>query len=256
MTDDAALATLNGVGAQAAVLAAEILCESLDLRPGERLLDVASGNGPTALAAARRFCGVTATDVVPELLADAKRRAMADGLELSTEIADCELLPFADESFDVVTSSFGAMFASDQQRVANELVRVCRRGGRIGMTNWTPDGMIGEIFRAASRLRSPFLGAAVEWGSAARLHDLFGDRISSLRLQRRQLVWRFPTPEHALEYFRTCYRPTVTTFAALDVAQRRVLGEELVVILGKYDRAGDDTVVAPSDYVEVIAVRA
>ncbi len=221
MTDDAAIATLKRVGGRVAVLPAETLCESLDLRPGERVLDIASGNGAAALAAARRFCDVTATDVAAELLADAERRAAADGLELTTQVADCQMLPFHDESFDVVTSTFGAMFAPDQQRVANELVRVCRRGGRIGMTNWAPDGMIGDVVRAAGHLRPPILRAAVEWGSAARLHDLFSDRISSLRLQRRQLVWRFPTAEHALEYFRTCYGPTMTTFAALEATEQR-----------------------------------
>ena len=141
-------------------------------------------------------------------------------------------------------------------RVANELVRVCRRGGRIGMTNWAPDSMIGDIFRAAGHLRPPILRAAVEWGSAARLHELFGDRISSLRLQRRQLVWRFPTAQHALEYFRTCYGPTVTTFAALEAAEQRALNDQLLTIVAKHDRSGDDTVVAPSDYVEAIAVKA
>jgi ubiquinone/menaquinone biosynthesis C-methylase UbiE len=255
MIDDAVIATLHGVGARNAVLPAEMLCESLDLRPGETVLDIASGSGPMALAAARRFCTVTATDVAPELLADAARRAKADGLELTTEVADCQVLPFGNESFDVVTSTFGAMFAPDQQRVANELVRVCRRGGRIGMTNWAPDGLIGDIFRAVGRLRPPLLRAAVEWGSSERLHELFGDRISSLRLQRRQLVWRFPTAEHALEYFRTCYGPTVTTFEGLDAATQRALSDELLAILEARDRSGDHTLVAPSNYVEAIAVR-
>ncbi len=148
------------------------------------------------------------------------------------------------------------MFGPDQQRVANELVRVCRRGGRIGMTNWAPDGMIGDIFRLAGGRRPPILRAAVEWGSGTRLRELFGDRITSLRLQRRQLVWRFPTVEHAVQFFGTCYGPTVTAFAALDAGERGVLADDLRLVVAKHDRSGDHTVVAPSAYLEAIVVRA
>jgi SAM-dependent methyltransferase len=246
------------VGTRFAFLPGERLCESVDLRAGERVLDVAAGNGAAALAAARRFGDVTATDFVPELLAHAAARAEVDDLDLTIRVADCQALPFDDESFDVVLSTFGAMFAPDQERTANELLRVCRSGGRIGLVNWTPDSMMGDVFRATGAHVPPPAGirSPLEWGSQHRLRELFGDRVTSLRLSTRQVVWRFASGEHMLEYFRMWFGPTKTAFDALDADSQALLGADLLAVYAKHNRSGDDTLVAPSDYVEAVAVKA
>jgi ubiquinone/menaquinone biosynthesis C-methylase UbiE len=246
------------VGTRFAVLPGEHLCETVDVRAGQRVLDVAAGNGAAALAAARRFGDVTATDFVPELLAHAAARAEVDQLPLATRVADCQALPFDDESFDVVLSAFGAMFAPDQERTANELLRVCRSGGRIGMNNWTPDSMMGDVFRATGAHVPPPAGirSPLEWGSEHRLRELFGTRVTSLRLNIRQVVWRFPSAEHMLQYFRTWFGPTKTAFEALDTDEQARLQADLLAVYAKHNRAGDDTLVAPSDYVETVAVKA
>jgi SAM-dependent methyltransferase len=162
------------------LLTAELLCEAVDLRAGERVLDVACGNGNAALAAARRFCQVTGVDYVPELLERARERVQAEGLEATFQEADAEDLPFPDNSFDVVLSTCGAMFAPDQERTAAELLRVCRPGGRIGMVNWVPDGYVGELFRTIGRYLPPPLGLRppVQWGSEERLRKLFGPEVT------------------------------------------------------------------------------
>jgi SAM-dependent methyltransferase len=246
------------VGTRFAVLPAEHLCETLDLRAGDRVLDVAAGNGAAALAAARRFGDVIATDFVPELLAHAAARAEVDDLPLTTKVADCQALPFDDESFDVVLSTFGAMFAPDQERTANELLRVCRAGGRIGLANWIPNSMTGDVFRATvahvpppAAIRSP-----LEWGSEHRLRELFAARVTSLRLNIREVVWRFPSAEHMLEYLRIWFGPTKTAFETLAADAQAQLGADLLAVYAKHNRSGDETLVASSDYVEVVAVKA
>jgi SAM-dependent methyltransferase len=246
------------LGSRFAVLPGERLCETIDLRAGERVLDVAAGNGAASLAAARRFGDVIATDFVPELLAHAATRADVDDLPLTTKVADCQALPFEDESFDVVLSTFGAMFAPDQERTANELLRVCRTGGRIGLVNWTPDGMMGDVFRATGAHVPPPAGirSPLEWGSEHRLRELFGARVTSLRLSTEQVIWRFSSALHMLEYFRAWFGPTKTAFEALDTGAQARLGEDLLAVYAKHNRSGDETVVAPSDYVEAVAVKA
>jgi SAM-dependent methyltransferase len=238
-------------------LAAELLCESLDLPPGERVLDVAGGTGNAALAAARRWAEVTVTDFVPHLLEHAQRRAQVEGLPLTVRVADAQDLPFKDSSYDVVLSTFGVMFVPDQQRTADELVRVCRPGGRIGMANWTPDCMMAEVFRTTGRHVPPPTGlrSVFDWGDKARLRELFGDRIRSLRLVPRELTWRFLSPDHMLEYLRTWYGPTKAAFAAVDEDRQQALAADLLAVYRKYNRSGDDTLIAPSSYVEVIAVK-
>lgn len=244
-----------GVGA---VIVAELLCEAVDVHPGERVLDVAAGSGNTALAAARRWGEVTASDFVEGLLVTARRRAETEGLPLETKLADAQALPFPDASFDVVLSTFGAMFAPDQERTAAELARVCRPRGRIGMANWGPDGFAAELFRttAAHVPPPPGLRPATEWGTQARLEELFGDRISELRLNRRQLVIRYPSVEFALEYFRTWFGPTKVAFETLDDAGRESLAADLTAMWAKHNQAGDGTLIVPADYLEVVAVRA
>jgi ubiquinone/menaquinone biosynthesis C-methylase UbiE len=237
------------------VLHGELLCEAVDLHPGERALDVAAGNGAVAIAAARRWARVTASDFVDHLLVSARSVAAAYGLDLDTEVCDAQALPFADDAFDVVLSAFGAMFAPNQRRTADELVRVCRPGGRIGMANWTPDSLIGELFRTtAAHVPSPSgLRPAVEWGTERRLKDLFGDRISSLRIATREFVFRFPSPEHAIDYHRTWYGPTRTAFATLDEDGQRGLSEALLTVYKSRNRARDGSLVATSNYAEVVA---
>jgi SAM-dependent methyltransferase len=241
-----------------AVIVGELLCEAVDLHPGERVLDVAAGAGNTALAAARRWTEVTASDFVPALLATAERRAACEGLPLTTQVADAQDLPFPDASFDVVLSTFGVMFAPDQERAAAELLRVCRPGGRIGLANWSPGGLASDMFAATAAHVPPPPGIRppVEWGRRERLEELFGDGISSLRVETHQLVLRAPSPEHMLEHFRTWFGPTKVAFASLDEEGQQALAADLLATWNKHNRAGDGTLVAPSDYAEVVAVRA
>jgi SAM-dependent methyltransferase len=241
-----------------AVIVGELLCEAVDLHPGEQVLDVAAGAGNTALAAARRWTEVTASDFVPDLLATAERRAACEGLRLTTQVADAQELPFPDASFDVVLSTFGVMFAPDQERAAAELLRVCRPGGRIGLANWAPGSLASDMFAATAAhvAPPPGLRPPVEWGRRERLEELFGEGVSSLRIELRQLVLRAPSPEHMLEHFRTWFGPIKVAFATLDEAGQQALAADLLAAWGKHNRAGDGTLVAPSDYAEVVAVRA
>jgi SAM-dependent methyltransferase len=242
----------------AQVIVGELLCEAVDLHPGEQVLDVAAGAGNTSLAAARRSTEVIASDFVPDLLATAERRAACEGLRLTTRVADAQDLPFPDASFDVVLSTFGVMFAPDQERAAAELLRVCRPGGRIGLANWTPGGMVGQMFGAiAAHLPPPpGLRSPAEWGRREHLEELFGDGVSSLSVVTRQAVMRAPTPDHMLEHFRKWFGPIKVAFTALDEAGQEAFAADLLAVWGKHNRAGDGTLVAPADYAEVVAVRA
>ncbi len=238
-------------------IVSELLCEAVDLRAGTRVLDVATGSGNTALAAARRFGDVVGIDYVSALLERGRARAIAEGLPVDFQEGDAEALPFADASFDAVLSSFGVMFAPDQERSARELLRVCRPGGRIGLANWTPDSFIGEIFRINARYvpPPPGLQPPVLWGTQERLKDLFGDDVASLTVARRSFVFRYRSPEHWLEFFRAYYGPTVKAFEALDAAGQAALSHDVLDVLGRFNRSGDATLVLPSDYLEVVAVR-
>jgi SAM-dependent methyltransferase len=239
------------------ILHGELLAESVDIHPGEKVLDVGGGTGGASLAAARRFADVTCTDFVPALIEQAKHRADVEGLPLETQVADAQNLPFEDGSFDVVISTFGAMFAPDQQRVADELVRVCRSGGRIGMCNWAPGSMMNEVFAATGKHVPPPPGVqpVFNWGDEEKVRALFGDRVTSLEFVPRDLVWRFRSPGHMLEFFRDWYGPTEAAFDALDDdAKKKALAEDLIAVYAKHNRADDGTLVAPSAYVEVIAV--
>jgi ubiquinone/menaquinone biosynthesis C-methylase UbiE len=239
------------------LLTAELLCEAVDLRAGQQVLDVASGSGNAALAAARRFAVVTATDYVPSLLEQARARAEADGLPLDIQEADAEQLPFPDASFDVVLSTFGAMFAPDHEQVARELVRVCRPGGKIGMTNWTPEGFLGDFFRTMGKHVAPPAGvrSPMLWGSAAHLHQLFGASIAHLATTRRMFAFRQRSPRAWIDYFRTYYGPTLKAFDALDsVAQERLI-DDLEALIARHNVATDGTMVVPAEYLEVVAVR-
>jgi SAM-dependent methyltransferase len=235
----------------------EALCEAVDLRSGERVLDVACGNGNAALAAARRFAEVTGVDYVPALLARAGGRAAADGLPLDLREADAEALPFPDGAFDVVLSTFGVMFAPDQERAARELLRVCRHGGRIGLASWTPDGFIGQMFKVvASHVPPPAgLRGPPLWGTEARLAELFGGEARELRLQRREFTFRYRSTAHWLEVFRTWYGPTHRAFAALAPEGQDALAADLAALVERFNVARDGTMVVPSAYLEAVIPR-
>ena len=236
----------------------ESLVRELDVHSGERVLDVAAGNGNATLPALRRFAEVLATDYVPELLEDARRRAAADGFELATEVADAQALPFGDGQFDVVMSTIGAMFAPDQEAVARELLRVCRPGGRIGMANWTPDSMVGDMFRVVGSRVPPPQGVqpAVAWGDEDVVRRLLGPGCSELRMTRRTFPMRFPSRQAYLEYFRTWYGPTVAAFATVGEEGRAELEADLLEAFGRHDTATDGTFAADVSYLEVVGVRA
>lgn len=236
---------------------AELMAEAADLHPGERVLDVACGNGNTSLAAARRFCEVVGLDYVPMLLDEGRQRAEADGLAIDFREGDAEAIPFADASFDVVLSTIGVIFAPDQEKAANELMRVCKPGGRIGMANWVPDGYVGDLFKTIGKyvppppgLKSPF-----RWGTQDGLRELFGEGMGSLQTRRRTFVWRFPSARHHVEFMRGYYGPLHKAFEALDESGQQALKEDLISLVENYNRSGNGTAVWPADYLEVVAAR-
>ena len=236
----------------------EQLCEALDLRAGSSVLDVAAGNGMVSLAAARRWCNVTSTDYVPALLESGRARAMADGLSIEFKEADAESLPFDDASFDAVVSTFGVMFAPNQAQAASELVRVCKRGGRIGLANWTPDGFIGQVFKTLGKyLPPPPAGAKSPalWGTRVALDEMFGREASSIKAEPRFFNFRYKSAEHFLEVFKTYYGPVLKAFASLDAAAQRDLHNDLYALIVRTNRSGDSTMVVPSEYLEVVITR-
>lgn len=236
----------------------ETLCEALDLRAKERVLDVAAGNGNATLAAARRWCDVVSTDYVGALLVRGQARASAEGLAVQFTEADAENLPYTDGSFDVVLSTFGVMFTPNQERAASELARVCRPGGKIGLANWTPPGFIGELFKLIGRYVPPPAGvkSAALWGTEDRLRELFGESIASLETSHRNFVFRYRTPQHWLDTFRTYYGPMQKAFGAVDAAQQEALAADLLYLVRQFNRADDGAMVVPGEYLEaVIKVR-
>jgi ubiquinone/menaquinone biosynthesis C-methylase UbiE len=235
----------------------EELCEALDLRSGQKVLDVAAGNGNASLAAARRWCDVVASDYVPALLERARERAAAERLDIEFREADAEALPFADESFDAVVSTFGVMFTPDQDRAAAELVRVCKHGGRIGLANWTPEGFIGQLFKTIGKHAPPPAGARSPalWGTRARIAELFEPHATSVKSAQRNFVFRYRSPAHWLEVFRTYYGPVHKTFGALEPAAQSALQRDLVGLIEQFNRSGDGTMVVPSEYLEIVITR-
>ena len=235
----------------------ESLCEALDLRAGERVLDVAAGNGNATLAAARRWCDVVSTDYVPALLERARARASAERLPVQFEQADAEDLPYADESFDVVVSTFGVMFTPDQEKAAAEMARVCKQGGRIGLANWTPTSFIGELFKLMGRYVPPPAGVKPPslWGTEERLRELFSNRIDSIAIEHKEFVFRYRSAAHWLEVFRTFYGPMQKAFGTLDATMQASLAADLIALAERFNRASDGSLVAPGQYVEVVLRR-
>ena len=235
----------------------EELCEAVDVHAGQQVIDVAAGNGNASLAAARRGCDVVATDYVPALLERARERAQAERLAIEFRQADAEALAFDDGSFDVVLSTFGVMFTPDQERAAAELVRVCRHGGKIGLANWTPDGFIGQLFKTIGRYVPPPAGvrSPALWGTRGRLSELFEAHAASVTSAQRHFVFRYRTPAHWVDIFRTWYGPVHKAFAALDRVQQEALERDLLALIGEFNRAKDGTMVVPSEYLQIVITR-
>ena len=231
----------------------ENLAEAADIRAGERVLDVAAGNGNATLAAARRFARVTSTDYVPQLLEKGAARARAEGLQVEFQEADAENLPFEDNAFDAVLSTFGVMFAPDAERASAELLRVTRPGGRIGLANWTPGGFLGDYFRATAKHVPPPAGlrSPMQWGDPVRLEEMFGSS-GRVAYERRNFNFRYQSPEHFIDIFRRFYGPTHRAFAALDADGQQRLADDLAALLRQHNRAGDGALVVPGEYLEVV----
>ena len=235
----------------------ESLAEAADIRAGERVLDVAAGNGNATLAAARRFANVTSTDYVPALLAKGRARAIAEGLQVDFRVADAENLPFEDGSFDVALSTYGAMFTPDHTRPAREMLRVVRSGGRIGLANWTPEGFIGQLFKiigsyipAPAGLKSPAL-----WGTEPHIAELFGTQARTIRAVRKNFNFCYRSAAHWIQMFRDFYGPTHKAFAALDPAGQTALAKDIEGLLNRLNIAGPASLVVPGEYLEVVIGR-
>jgi SAM-dependent methyltransferase len=235
----------------------ESLAEAADIRAGDRVLDVAAGNGNATLAAARRFADVTSTDYVPALLDKGRERASAEGLTVKFQVADAEDLPFAQGSFDAVLSTFGAMFAPEHHRAAREMLRVVRSGGKIGLANWTPEGFIGRLFKVIGAhvpppagLKSPAL-----WGTEPHIVELFGSQAMDIRCARRIFNFRYLSAAHWVQVFRDFYGPTHKAFAALDAARQRSLEQDITALLDDMNTAGTGSLVVPGEYLEAVVTR-
>lgn len=236
-------------------LVGERLCEAVDLRAGERVLDVAAGNGNATLAAARHFAEVTSTDYVEALLERGRERAAAERLTVTFRQADAEALPFDDGSFDLVLSTFGVMFAPNQPQAAAEMARVVRAGGRIGLANWTPEGFIGQLFRTIGKHVPPPAGVSSPalWGTEARLAELFPG--CAVRATRQIFHFRYRSADHWLQVFRTYYGPTHRAFASLDAGGQAALEADLRELLGRLNRGGAETLIIPSEYLEIVVTK-
>lgn len=236
----------------------ENLAEAMDLAPHRKVLDVAAGNGNATLAFARRGCEVTSTDYVEALLHQGRARAEAEALTVRFQVADVEQLPFEAASFDAVVSTFGVMFAPNQLQSANEMLRVCRPGGWIGMANWTPDGFIGNLFKALGTHVAPPQGvrSPALWGSTPWINDVFAGKARSLTINERSFVFRYRSPEEFVDFFRTYYGPVHKAFLALDPSARTALQADLIALVGRFNTATDGSMRVPSAYAEIVIAKA
>ncbi|WP_336208553.1 class I SAM-dependent methyltransferase [Nonomuraea sp. LPB2021202275-12-8] len=237
---------------------ADALCDGVDLRAGSTVLDVATGTGHVALAAARRFCDVTGIDYVPALLERARRRAESEDLEIEFREADAENLPFADASFDYVLSAIGVMFTADHPRAAGELLRVCRPGGHVATASWTPTGFIGEMLKVVSRYAPPPPGALppTRWGTEGTMRELLGGGAAELSFTNASVTQRFLSPEHFADFFIEHYGPTLKAAERLNDEERRAFRDDLVSLAGKSNRAVDGTLVHDWEFQITVATRA
>lgn len=238
-------------------LVGESLAEACDLRWDEKVLDVAAGNGNVTLAAARRGCKVISTDYVPALLERGAKRADAEGLQVEFREADAEALPFDDASFDAVVSTFGVMFTPNQQQAASEMARVCRPGGRIGMANWTPEGFIGQMFKTLGKHMPPPAGVQPpsRWGVEDNLRTMFGEQAAEITANKRFFNFRYRSPAHFIEVFRTWYGPVHKAFAALPPEAGAALERDLTALMESLNKGGPNSLVIPGEYLEVVIKR-
>jgi ubiquinone/menaquinone biosynthesis C-methylase UbiE len=234
----------------------EMLCEAIDLHSGQLVLDVAAGNGNATLAAARRFANVTSTDYVGALLERGKERAKAERLNVKFQEADAENLPFGDESFDAVLSTFGVMFTPNQEQAARELMRVCKPGGKIGLANWTPDGFIGQLFKTLGKYVPPAPGvkSPALWGTKAHLQSMFGAG-GNVAVTGQHFAFRYKSPEHMLDVFRNYYGPVLKAFGAITPEQQTALEADILALMARMNTAKDGTLVAMSEYLEVVVTK-
>ena len=235
----------------------ESLAEAADIRAGERVIDIAAGNGNATLAAARRFALVTSTDYVPALLEKGRVRAAAEGLSVTFREADAEALPFPDASFDAALSTFGVMFTPDHARSAGEMMRVVRPGGRIGLANWTPEGFIGQLFKTIGKHVQPPAGlkSPAMWGTEPYLRELFGDQADRIEATRKIFNFRYASAEHWLQVFRDFYGPVHKAFAAVGADGEMALGKDITDLLGRFNTAGGASLVVPGEYLEVVVTK-
>lgn len=235
----------------------ESLAERLDLRAGASVLDVAAGNGNATLAFARRMCLVTSTDYVDTLLARGRARAEAEALDVRYEIADAEQLPYNDGTFDGVVSTFGVMFAPNQDTAASELLRVCRPDGKIGLANWTPEGFIGAVFQTLGKHVAPPTGlnSPARWGTESWITQTFGPRARAIAIERKAFVFRYPSPNAFIDAFRAFYGPIHKAFLALDANGQAALSRELIDTIARFNTATDGSMRVPSDYAEILITK-
>jgi SAM-dependent methyltransferase len=238
------------------VVMAEQVCAAVDPPPGARVLDVACGSGPAALVAARRYCDVTGIDYVPALLDRARRRALAEGYAVGFRAADAQALPFADGTFDAVVSVYGVQFAPDQHRAAQELLRVCRPGGRIGLASPMPEGWSGDWFATHGRYAPPPPGleSPLRWGTEDGLAALLGDGVEIVQSHPRTALQYYRSVEHAVEVFSTYFGPTLRTLGLLDDDTRAQFLEDLHAVFSRYNRATDGTAVIENTYLQTVAI--
>ncbi len=209
------------------------------------------------MAAARRWCDVTSTDYVESLLSRGRKRAEAEGLQVKFQFADAEDLPFADASFDAVVSTFGAMFSPDQDRTAAEMVRVCRSRGRIGLANWTPESFVGNMFKTIGKHLPPPSSAKSPaiWGTRSWLETTFAPAASKVAAESRHFIFRYRSAQHFLDTFRAYYGPALKAFEALDAPGRKALARDIIDLVGRFNTSGDETIVIPGEYLEVIVTK-
>jgi ubiquinone/menaquinone biosynthesis C-methylase UbiE len=236
---------------------AEQLVEAADVRAGQRVLDVACGQGNAALAAARRFAEATGVDYAVNLLEQGRERATAEHLPVTFTEGDAEHLPLPDASFDLTLSTVGVMFAPDHQRAADELVRVTAVGGTIALANWTPTGMVGQMFRTVGSWAPPPAGVkpATLWGTEEHLAELFGDRVEWTALTKRHYTFRYLSAAHFSEWFREFYGPITRLSGTLNSDDLVRFADDLADVARQFNRASDGTVAAPAEYLEAVGVR-
>lgn len=233
--------------------------ERLALAPGTCLLDVGCGAGQISIPAARTGVKVTGVDIAANLIEQARGRASSEGLSVRFDEGDAEMLPYGDAQFDVVVSLISGMFAPRPERVAAELLRVCRPGGRIVMANWTPEGFVGKLFKTVGKHAPPpaIMPSPLLWGSEAAVRERLGAGVSELKLAKRMFPFHYPFgPAEVVEFYRTYYGPTNKAFASLDAAGQAALRGDLEQLWSQHNTATDGTTRYDGEYLEVSAVRA